>query len=234
MDLDPQKHKGMVFSKCGECNSCCDGSLFTVGFVPLIDFIETAKYFPIVFQKIYGEYWPGMIYTLQAGVPCPYLDHKKKRCSIYNTHRPVACRHFPFRFKAKGSVEREPFVGFPFLIEMDDRCPALETDSPGLALLDESGNISMSFINSIGMPDRIDFVEETRDFCRKLDFYRLLKRKKFKLKTESGKKVTSTYHVIDKNRLNSGYEDLKSQYTPYIYAHHQSLKAPKILIESAR
>ncbi|MBF0444514.1 MAG: SapC family protein [Magnetococcales bacterium] len=234
MDLDPQKHKGMVFSQCGECNSCCDGSLFTVGFVPLIDFIETAKYFPIVFQEIYGEYWPGMIYTLQSGLPCPYLERRKKRCTIYNTHRPVACRHFPFRFKAKDSADREPFVGFPFIIEIDNRCPALEIGSPGLSLLNEQGNISKLFITDIGMPERVDFVEETRDFCRKLALYGLFKKKKFKQQTESGKKITVVYQVIDKKKLNIAYEDMLNRYSPYIKAHWQSLKKPKKLIESVK
>jgi Fe-S-cluster containining protein len=233
MDLDPQKHKGMVFSKCGECNSCCDGSLFSVGFVPLIDFIETAKLFPIVFQEIYGEYWPSMIYTLQPGLPCPYLDRVKKCCSIYSTYRPVACRHFPFRFKAKDSADREPFVGFPFIIEMDDRCPALEIDTPGLSLLNEHGNISKQFIADIGMPKRIDYVEETRNFCRKLDLYGLLKKTNFQQQTESGKKITAEYHIIDKKSLEIGYDDLQNQYSPYINAHWQSLEKPKKLIESA-
>ncbi|MBF0380810.1 MAG: SapC family protein [Magnetococcales bacterium] len=232
MDLDPEKHKGMVFSQCGECNNCCDGSLFTVGFVPLIDFVDTAKYFPIIFQKIYGEFWPGMIYTLLPGLACPYLDRQKKRCTIYDTHRPVACHHFPFRFIAKKRVEEEPFAGFPYTLEMDERCPALEVNSPGTQLLNEDGSLADNFVASIGAPKKTDFVEETRDFCRKLDFYGLFTKKRFYQQTEEGQKITVVYHVIDKQRLKTGFKDIKKQYNPYIKAHLKSLKKPKELIES--
>jgi Fe-S-cluster containining protein len=233
MDLDPKKHKGLVFSQCGTCNRCCDGSLFTVGFVPLMDFVDTANCFPIVFHKIYGEYWPGMIYTLQHGLPCPYMDQEKKQCAIYNTFRPVACHHFPFRFKAKESVDSGPFPGFPFIVEMDERCPAIERDQPGQALINQDGTISQSFIESIGLPSKVGFVEETRDFCRELDRYDLFKKKKFKQLTESGKKIKTVYHIIDKKRLKKGYPDLLSRYEPYLAAHWLSLEKPKQLIESA-
>jgi Fe-S-cluster containining protein len=231
MDLDPEKHQGLVFSQCGTCNLCCDGSLFTAGFVPLMDFVETANCFPIVFHKIYGEYWPGMIYAVRSGVPCPYLDREKKCCTIYDTFRPVACHHFPFRFKAKESADSEPFSGFPFILEMDERCPALEKKLPGQLLINKDGSLSQQFIESIGLPDRVGFVDETRDFCRELDRVNLFKKKKFKHKTQSGRKIDITYQIIDKKRLKKNYSNLLKVYYPYIAAHWKSLDKFKILIE---
>jgi Fe-S-cluster containining protein len=233
MDLDPIIHQGLKISKCGTCNLCCDGSLFTAGFVPLIDFTETANCFPIVFHKIYGEYWPGMIYALKPGLPCPYLDQKNKQCSIYHTFRPVACHHFPFRFKAKEFAEKPPFVSFPYTLEMDERCPSLGKNQSGQILLNRDGSLSEDFIESIRVPSRVDFVQETQRFCRQLDRFQLFKKKSFKLKSKTGKKKRgSRYLIIDKSRLFEHYPEFYRQYAPYIDAHWKSLKKPRKLIES--
>ena len=233
MDLDPERDVELRFTACGSCSSCCDGSLFTVGFVPLMDFIETAKCFPIVFHKIYGEYWPGMIYSLRPGLPCPYLDAKKQRCTIYETFRPVACTNFPVRFKAKDSAAREPFVGFPFTLELDERCPGLERGVPGTRFLDAAGSLTMEFLDSMQIPSRIGFVEETRSFCRELNRYGLFKKKKFKRKGAGSKGIKAIYQIADKKRLEQEYPELLEKYSSYLVAHWSSLQRLKKLIESS-
>ncbi|MBF0454802.1 MAG: SapC family protein [Magnetococcales bacterium] len=232
MDLNPEKHQSLVFTQCGTCNQCCDGSLFTAGFVPLSDFVETADCFPIVFHKIYGEYWPGMIYALKPGLPCPYLDLEKKRCSIYHTYRPVACIHFPFRFKAKPVAEIGPFPGYPFNLEIDERCPALVNNVPGTRLIEDDGTLSQPFLQGLSEPKQVDFVEETQQFCRQLGRFGLFKKKKFKHKDSSGKKSKISYQIVDKKKIEQEYPDLFKRYAPYLMAHWRSLDKPKKLIES--
>ncbi|MBF0448574.1 MAG: SapC family protein [Magnetococcales bacterium] len=231
MDLDPQNHCQLVFSECGTCTQCCDGSLFTSGFVPLMDFDGTADCFPIVFHKIYGKYWPGMIYTLKLGIPCPYLDSKQKRCRIYQTYRPVACIHFPFRFKAKQRIDQPPFVGFPFNLEMDERCPALTYHLPGQPLLTTDGSLSPAFLKQMAVPKQTDFVEVTQAFCREIDQYGLFVKKKFKRNTASGKPIKAVFRVIDRPRLEADHPALLQRYEPYLMAHWRSLDKPRKLIE---
>ncbi|MBF0368801.1 MAG: SapC family protein [Magnetococcales bacterium] len=202
--LDPAQHRELTFTDCNGCTLCCDGTAFTVAFVPLPEIPLACRHFPVVFHKIGDNYWPGLFYTLKKKTLCLHLDPQSGRCQIYE-ERPISCASFPFHPSTPTPDEKPPFDNFPFVIEMDEQCPALQQDgdhSEGMAILESQkpNHLTEQMIQGFLRPERTDLEGQTVRFGRRLEGLGLLVKAKRVVKRPGKKKISQKYFVVDPTR----------------------------------
>lgn len=140
--VNPKEHAAMVFAGCDDCTACCDGSMYTCANVLIDEMFDTAKLFPVVFSKKKededDQISLTLLYTLQKGVPCPYLEKESGLCSVYDSVRPRACKVYPFNVHEVRSAGRER----SYAVVFDDRCPGMRESAEGESLIDGGGKFS--------------------------------------------------------------------------------------------
>lgn len=152
--FNPQKHAPLRFTGCGECTKCCDGSLFNSAILLVDELADATRLFPTIFTVHGKELRMALVYTLKSGVPCPYLDTEKKRCSIYDTARPRACRNFPFNAELVGNQGTQTATGYRYSFSFDTRCPAIKEADEGIPLVKDGKELSPEILDQfIGMDD---------------------------------------------------------------------------------
>ncbi len=119
--LNLKEHADLVFAGCDNCTMCCDGSVYTSANVLISELFDTAKLFPVIFAKNGDKLSLSLLYTLSKGVPCPYLDRKSKRCAVYDSVRPRACKVYPFNVSPIASSGNS----LSYSVVFDSRCPGL-------------------------------------------------------------------------------------------------------------
>lgn len=140
--LNAREHGKHIFSGCDTCTLCCDGSTFTCANVLVDEMFDTAKLFPVVFTKSEERLSISLLYTLQKGVPCPYLDPKTTLCDVYDSVRPRACKIFPFNVREVRAATPDQRS---FSVVFDSRCPGIRPGEDGEEdhrLLDADGRLS--------------------------------------------------------------------------------------------
>jgi Fe-S-cluster containining protein len=140
--LNAAEHGNRIFSGCDTCTLCCDGSTFTCANVLIDEMFDTAKLFPVVFTKSEERLSLSLLYTLQKGVPCPYLNAETTLCDVYDSVRPRACKIFPFNIREARSAHPDQRS---FSVVFDERCPGIRPGEEGEAehrLLDAEGRLS--------------------------------------------------------------------------------------------
>jgi Fe-S-cluster containining protein len=140
--LNPKEHGQLIFSGCDTCTLCCDGSTFTCANVLLDEMFDTAKLFPVVFTKSEERLSLSLLYTLQKGVPCPYLDAETTLCEVYDSVRPRACKIFPFNVREVRAASPDQRS---FSVVFDERCPGIRPDEeapPEKRILGPDGRLS--------------------------------------------------------------------------------------------
>lgn len=140
--LNAAAHGNLIFSGCDTCTLCCDGSTFTCANVLIDEMFDTAKLFPVVFTKSEERLSLSLLYTLQKGVPCPYLNAETTLCDVYDSVRPRACKIFPFNVREARSAHPDQRS---FSVVFDERCPGIQPGEEGEAvhrLLDANGRLS--------------------------------------------------------------------------------------------
>ena len=81
------------FHGCAECRDCCNGKLFSIGYVTFSDFKNIVRLFPTAFD--FESKRLIFFYSLAPLVGCHYF--RDNVCTLYNiTARPDACLNFPF------------------------------------------------------------------------------------------------------------------------------------------
>lgn len=81
------------FHGCGDCRDCCNGKLFSLGYVTFSDFKTIIRLFPTAFD--YKNNLFLYFYSLAPLTACYY--YRDGECSIYNIQeRPDTCKNFPF------------------------------------------------------------------------------------------------------------------------------------------
>lgn len=174
--VNPKEHATMVFAGCGDCCKCCDG-MYTCANVLVDEMFDTAKLFPVVFSKKEGEDGEislTLLYTLQKGVPCPYLDKESGWCKVYDSVRPRACKVYPFNVHEVRSAGQ----GRSFAVVFDDRCPGMRESDDGEPLIDEGGKFSDALRRKFFGDDMLRNYREnllkTRDFLQLVHKLQLL------------------------------------------------------------
>lgn len=138
--LHPKEHAGTAFGGCDTCTLCCDGSTYTCANVLLDEMFDTAKLFPVVFSKTDETINLSLLYTLNKGIPCPYLEKETGHCEVYDSIRPRACKIYPFNVKEIPSNQTDSTA---FAVVFDSRCPGIgENKEGGAALIGEDGKLS--------------------------------------------------------------------------------------------
>ena len=186
---------------CGTCIRCCNGSHFTLALVPVDEIIAAARWFPVVFKKVDGAFLPVMIYALEMGNACLYLDGKTGQCRIYHQGRPSACTNFPFRLSLATPPIDQAEQKFAGVVEVDGRCPALRQDGSGSVLMDETGRLTTGFLQTLIIPRESDFLERTIPFGRQLDYLNLLKKRRVKTKKGRAKQGMQTFWSVSRKRF---------------------------------
>ncbi|MGE0083595.1 MAG: SapC family protein [Desulfococcaceae bacterium] len=137
--LNLKEHSNLAFAGCGNCTMCCDGSVYTSANVLLSEMFDTAKLFPVIFAKNGDKLSLSLLYTLSKGVPCPYLDMKSKRCAVYDSVRPRACKVYPFNVSQMVSSGNS----LTYSVVFDSRCPGLrEHKDSEMLLIGKEGKLS--------------------------------------------------------------------------------------------
>ena len=145
--LNARDHGKHVFSGCDTCTLCCDGSTFTCANVLLDEMFDTAKLFPVVFTKSEERLSLSLLYTLQKGVPCPYLDAESTLCEVYDSVRPRACKIFPFNVREVPAADPDRRS---FSVVFDSRCPGIRPGGEADAehrLLDAEGHLAPAIVD---------------------------------------------------------------------------------------
>ncbi|MEO5378057.1 MAG: YkgJ family cysteine cluster protein [Magnetococcus sp. DMHC-6] len=233
--LDPKIHAGWVFSHCQKCTLCCDGSAFTVASLSLGEIEVASRRFPIVFQKVGDAVYLGLVYALQQGIPCPYLDSLESRCLIYTEERPLSCRRFPFRVLSsslhnKRSCKKKKNS---YWVVMDRRCLAVSSHGVGVPLVAEEG-VSRELAEKFFLNEQHDFKCENNNFCAMLDYFGLLKKRQLLVKRDGRVVYQYTYWAVSKTKLthlsHASLEMLRKRgYFPLIKSHVVSLGHFKLL-----
>lgn len=120
------------FHGCGECRDCCNGKLFSIGYVTFSDFKNIIRLFPTAFDFENKRFI--FFYSLVPLVGCHYF--RDNECSVYNIiDRPDACVNFPF-----GIINTVINANFKSCENLND----IEGDFP---ILEENGQINPRVMN---------------------------------------------------------------------------------------
>ncbi|MEZ4525941.1 MAG: SapC family protein [Desulfobacterales bacterium] len=163
--LSTKDHADLVFAGCDNCTMCCDGSTYTSANVLLNEMFDTAKLFPVVFSKNGDKLSLSLLYTLAKGVPCPYLDMSTKRCAVYDSIRPRACKIYPFNVRGMASSGNT----LSYSVVFDSRCPGLrEQKDSGVPLIGKDGRLSekitQNFVGASMLRDYRENLLQTEEF----------------------------------------------------------------------
>jgi Fe-S-cluster containining protein len=137
----------LAFVGCENCSlNCCNGTVFNQATVLLNDFFGLAKIFPIVFQPTdSGEKIEmKLIFSMKKGVPCLYQNLESKKCTIWGSVRPGACRSYPFIRNIKTTAGSKTH----FTIGFDRYCQGVQESAEGIKIFTDDGEISQEIFNN--------------------------------------------------------------------------------------
>jgi Fe-S-cluster containining protein len=142
------KKNKLAFVGCENCSvNCCEGTKFNRASVLLNDLYDVAKLFPVVFKQTDDGEKIEMrfIFSLKRGTPCPYLDSDSKKCTIWDSVRPRACRSYPLIMESIKPTE-DSKTHFSIIIDTKF-CEAVKESDEGIKIVTDDGKISEEILD---------------------------------------------------------------------------------------